>query len=331
MIERYIYAVTRQLPASQREDIAEEIRGLIEDMLEERYGDGEHSGATVEEVLLELGNPTELARKYDGRKNYLIGPNYYEAYMIVLKIVLISAGAGIGVSFLIQTVIDPTKVLDNFIGMIVAMVTALPAAFGWTTLVFWIVERSASDGSIDLGKGEWTPSELPPVPDENRSIKRYRPMENIAFYLFVTILLAFNSDLLGAWLFEDGGFVGIIPILNTEAYGEFVFLLIFLTVLGIFKEGMKLFYGKWNYKLLLISVVTNIISLTAVILVLQGTDFFNPHFINGLVEAGRLTEGSTAYQTVTSIWENSILWIIVLYVIGMLVEVIDIWIRTAKK
>ena len=40
MINRYIYAVTQKLPQSQRKDIADELRGLIEDMLEERAGQG---------------------------------------------------------------------------------------------------------------------------------------------------------------------------------------------------------------------------------------------------------------------------------------------------
>lgn len=34
-IDRYIYAVTKRLPQLQRDDIAEELHGLIEDMLDE--------------------------------------------------------------------------------------------------------------------------------------------------------------------------------------------------------------------------------------------------------------------------------------------------------
>lgn len=33
MIDRYIYAVTEKLPQTERQDIASELRGLIEDML----------------------------------------------------------------------------------------------------------------------------------------------------------------------------------------------------------------------------------------------------------------------------------------------------------
>lgn len=84
MIERYIYAVTQKLPQSQREDIAVELRGLIEDMVEERVGDTADE-KVVEEVLLELGSPREMALKYTGKKRYLIGPELFEPISYCFK------------------------------------------------------------------------------------------------------------------------------------------------------------------------------------------------------------------------------------------------------
>lgn len=50
LMERYIYAVTRRLPRAQREEIADELRELIGDMLEA------DPAAGMEGVLLELGD-----------------------------------------------------------------------------------------------------------------------------------------------------------------------------------------------------------------------------------------------------------------------------------
>lgn len=61
-IDRYIYAVTKRLPHSQRDDIAEELHGLIEDMLAEYAQSSEITDNDVEEVLMKLGNP-KLDRK----------------------------------------------------------------------------------------------------------------------------------------------------------------------------------------------------------------------------------------------------------------------------
>ena len=83
MIDRYIYDVTRRLPKNQRQDIDAELRGLIEDMVEERSPQPEKSD--LEAVLTELGRPSALAAKYRGSKRFLIGPELFDVYFLVLK------------------------------------------------------------------------------------------------------------------------------------------------------------------------------------------------------------------------------------------------------
>lgn len=62
--ERYIYAVVRRLPRKQREDIEQELRGLIADMLEARCRGLPPTEHDLRVVLAELGTPRELYRKY---------------------------------------------------------------------------------------------------------------------------------------------------------------------------------------------------------------------------------------------------------------------------
>ena len=81
LIDKYIQEVTRRLPEKNRKDIALELRSTIEDMLPKQYSEEE-----VKEVLKELGNPAILANGYNDRPMYLIGPRYYEMYIIILKI-----------------------------------------------------------------------------------------------------------------------------------------------------------------------------------------------------------------------------------------------------
>ncbi|HLR66794.1 MAG TPA: hypothetical protein VK105_06585, partial [Virgibacillus sp.] len=121
LVDRYIYAVTQKLPQAQRRDIADELHGLIEDMRDERAETSKTSENDIEEVLLELGNPRELADKYRGTKRYLIGPNIFDTYILILKIVLIVISSLIGVGFLIQTILNPISILDYFIDMIVSL------------------------------------------------------------------------------------------------------------------------------------------------------------------------------------------------------------------
>lgn len=87
-IERYTYAVTRQLPQSQREDIERELRGMITDRLNDRLQGREATSQDVLAVLTELGDPRRWADRYRGRPRSLIGPELYPTYLTILTIVL---------------------------------------------------------------------------------------------------------------------------------------------------------------------------------------------------------------------------------------------------
>src|SRR5699024_5117496 len=125
LVDRYIYAVTQKVPQAQRKDIADELRGLIEDMLDERAEESTAKENNIEEVLLELGSPRELADKYRGTKKYLIGPALFDTYVSTLKIVLVVVSVGIGIGFIIPTVLEPSSILDYFFDMIVSLFCVL--------------------------------------------------------------------------------------------------------------------------------------------------------------------------------------------------------------
>lgn len=331
MIDRYIYAVTQKLAQEQREDIAKELRGLIEDMLEERYGRGNWHHSEVENVLIELGNPRKLADKYRGTKKYLIGPEIFDTYILILKIVLIVVAASIGISFIIQTILEPFHILDYFIDMIISLVTGLPMAFGWTTFSFALGEHF-SEGMKQkdiLGK-EWSPSDLPPVPDEKTRIKRGESITGIVFYVIMLVLLAFSSDYFGIWVFQDE-FTGVIPFLSEQTYGTYLLFIILIFGIGIVKECFKLVSGKWTFKLAFLISLLNALSGLAILFIISKPNFWNPEFMNQLVNAGIVTAGSEAFDTISKIWEQVTFWILILIVLGLIWDAIDGFMKARKK
>ncbi|UOQ87336.1 HAAS signaling domain-containing protein [Gracilibacillus salinarum] len=331
MIDRYIYAVTQRLPQSQQKDIEMELRGLIEDMLAERGHGEEATKKDVEEVLLELGNPKELARNYRGSKKYFIGPELFDSFMLVLKITLISTALAIFVVFIAKSIINPISILDHFVGFIVSLVTILPAAFGWTAFGFGIAEYMEEINPKDLEfSKEWHPSQLAPVPDEKGRIKQHEPIVSIAFLAILIIAFIFSSEYLGVWIF-DNGFSGVVPFLNTETYAFQLILIIIYLGLGIIKESLKLVFGKWTSKLATSILLLNLVQLAAVMLMIIGLDFWNPDFMVELTQAGLLNEGSDAYQTVSSIWENATLFIFILMVIGLILELVEGFIKVNRS
>ena len=331
MVDRYIYAVTQKLRQDQREDIAKELRSLIEDMLEERVGSRDISDKDVEEVLLELGTPRKLAEKYRGTKKYLIGPEIFDSYLMVLKIVLVTIASIMGAVFAVQTILDPVLILDHFIDLIVSIVTGIPIAFAWTTFGFALPEYlgayQAKDIQIDM---EWKPSDLPPIPDEKRQIKRGESIAGIIFYAIFIVILAFSSDYFGVWVFHDG-FSGVVPFLNERTYGMYLLFILLIFGFGIIKECLKLVSGKWTYKLAGYTLILNVISMVVILLMVNGPAFWNPDFMNELAQAGVVTVGSEGYDVVQKVWEQSTFWIFVLLAIGLIWDAIDGFIRARKK
>ncbi|MDX8044518.1 hypothetical protein SH601_00835 [Gracilibacillus sp. S3-1-1] len=329
MIDRYIYAVTQKLPLAQRDDIAEELRGLIEDMLEERVQEKEITNHDIEAVLTELGDPRKLAHKYSGTNNYIIGPELFDSYMLILKIILSVTFVSITLSFVIQSILNPINILDHFIEFIVGIVIALPQVIGWTTLGFGLAEYFGKVKEKDL-QSEWKPADLAPIPDEKKQIKRYEPIIGIIFSLLLLILFVFSQDYLGIWIFDDG-FTGIVPFFHDETYHTSLLFLLLIVGLGITKESLKFVYGKWTNRLAIFTTIINALSVATIMVMVSRDTFWNPHFLQELIEIGLLTENSDAYNVFSTIWNQSTLWIFLLLIIGLIWELIDGLIKANRK
>ncbi|WP_404454494.1 HAAS signaling domain-containing protein [Oceanobacillus kapialis] len=332
MVDRYIYAVTQKLPQSQRKDIADELRSLIEDMLEDRAGKGNFADKDVEDVLLELGSPKELADKYRSNQKYLIGPELFDSYLYVLKVVMAVVAISIGIGFVIQVVLNPVNILDHFIKMIVSAVTALPTAFGWTTFGFAMGELMGNLKKEDLqwGDEDWKPTNLPPIPAEHSQIKRRDAVTSIVFYAFLIILFTFSSDYLGIWIFHDE-FNGVVPFLNEQNYGTYLVFIILILSIGILNECLKLAFGKWSYKLVLYTTLSNTISMFVILFMVTRDGFWNPTFMNELVKARLINVGSDAYHTVDWVWNQAPSWIIIILIINIVWNGIDGFIKARKN
>lgn len=178
LIERYLYAITRHLPSAQRSDVAEELRTLISDMLDERCGSLPPTAKDVRVVLTELGTPGEMVRKYtSGEGECLIGQPYYAQYLYVLKIVLACVAGGMLVAGALSLATGAEgSLLGGVLEGIGSLIGALLFAFAIVTLLFAFFSRRGIEvetmGSLD---------DLPPVPRETRSSTRGDAVAGIVF------------------------------------------------------------------------------------------------------------------------------------------------------
>lgn len=291
LIERYVYDVVRRLPEKQRQDIKDELITLIEDMLEERMGGGKSEKENVESVLRELGSPATLADKYRGEKQYLIGGEYYDTYIQVLKIVLICVAAGLlvaaGVSFCVHSLV-PNMQVDGLINVMeegIASIAAIPGAclqaFAVLTLVFAVMERK----QVKLNdKVDWKLEELPTIPEKKALISRTDSIVNIVFTVFGLILFTCVPNLLGAWVASSKGVVVAVPIFNMDVWNTTLIMLVIGLIANLVDKVVKLLMGRYCLTVLWTNIVTNLVNVIVAVKMLADPHVWNSHFWAQLAE-----------------------------------------------
>jgi hypothetical protein len=160
LIDRYLTAVRLLLPAgAPRDDIVAELRdGLMASREDREVELGRPlTGQEDEALLRDFGHPLVVAGRY-GREQYLVGPELYALYWLVLKIVLAAViGSALITGVVTATVAagDPILPLRQAIGI---AWTGAFAAVGAVTVVFAVLQRSAARTKL---LSHWNPRDLP--------------------------------------------------------------------------------------------------------------------------------------------------------------------------
>ncbi len=277
LIERYIYAVTKKLPYKTRKDIAEELRQPILDMLEQRSGDLVPTEHDIRVVLTELGTPSELAEKYNPDKySALISSPYYRTYKFVLKIVLLAMSGGLLLAFTLSAFLiegrHPLMTILSFFG---SLINGGLFAFGFVTIIFAFFERKG----VKLNSNEEALSNLPPVPKKDERIKRAEPIFGIVFSLIFLIVFLFAAPwVIGAFI-KGGRFI---HFFNQATIQRLWPLVAIVFAAGTAKEAFKLYEGRYTRRLAIGMLVLNIISFTAMALLMGAEGLINEAFLAAL-------------------------------------------------
>ncbi|UNK16475.1 hypothetical protein MNQ98_18435 [Paenibacillus sp. N3/727] len=306
LIKKYVYAVTQKLPAQQRSEIEKELTGLIEDMLEERTQGGPVQESDVEEVLIELGDPSVLADKYRGKARYLISPERFNPYLAVLKIVMFSVVIAMSVGFVIEFFMGPVNIAKHFAEYLASLFSAIFQGFAWVTIVFALLDLRGDRTSDNRAgaKKTWKLSDLPSIPDSKTVIKPIEPILGIIFSIVFLVLFTYSLNLVGVHLFRDGQST-VIPVFNEEVFRKYIPFIWVLTAIGVLRDCMKMITRKWTRQIVVFHLFFNVISLIFVLVMFSDPSIWNPQFMNELIQAGVTTEGIESFQTISTIWDRS--------------------------
>lgn len=274
LTDRYVDAAMRTVPESQRADLATELRASIEDQIEARAAAGEAPDAAERAVLEELGDPDKLAAGYTDRPLWVVGPRYYLQWWRLLKLLLwiVIPCAVFGVS--LGMVLDGAT-FGEIMGTIwpLALTVAVHLAF-WTTLVFFVVERSESRGKpIELGA--WSVDQLP------------EPRPRGAGLVELVCSLVFLVLAAGAILWDL--FIGFVPtepslsFLDPGLWPGWIFALFVLMALEAGLAVTVYALGRYTVWLAIVNGVLNAaIAFPAIWLLMQG-ELINQEFFPTII------------------------------------------------
>lgn len=269
LTDRYIHAVTRTIPESQRADVAAELRALIGDELDVRIAAGEEAAASERVVLEELGDPDELAARFADRPLHLIGPRYYLDWLRLVKllgwIVIPLATVGIALG---QTLAGES-LISIFAATLGGAISVAVHLVFWTTLVFAVVERSGA------GTGPLAPWTIDRLPLENPDTgARFRDVITSLVFLAVAAAAMVWDQLVGAVYIQGHWMSFLSPALWPWWFGG---LLVAMGVEAILQLVVYL-SGRWSAVLSTVNAALNIVIAASAIALLSQGMLLNPEF-----------------------------------------------------
>lgn len=312
IVEKYIYEVIKRVPAKQRKDIRMELLSLIDDMKAEE-------GASEEEILEKLGSPKEFAKRYKDENSYLIGPDYYDNYMLVLKIGAIALAISTFVSGIIHSILEASTIkgfVKEFIKEVLgAGVYGFFALVGTVTIIFYILERM--NAKVDKKtEDKWTPSQLPEIPNKKARISRAGCIVAIMFFVIMIGVFIYVPEIFGVFEATENGYRSVSCIFNLEKWNSLVPFFVVIFVTGIFEEVVRVISGQYCKMVMYCSIICNTIGVICSVILLKFMDVFNPNFANDLlVDSGKeaYSKGDILHYWGTDRFSNIILGLFVLF------------------
>lgn len=292
LTDRYVAAAMRTVPEAQRDDLATELRGSIDDQIEARVADGEAPDQAERAVLIELGDPDKLAAQYTDRPLWLIGPRYYLEWWRLLKLLLwiVLPCAAFGIA-LAKTLAG--EEFGGIVGSVVGIVLSVGVHLTfWTILLFAIVERSklslppmpsvtvATPGGRNrmTARGfmeEWNPDMLPEP----------RP-RGVGFADMVSSLV-FLGIMIGAVLWDL--FVGFIPaepglsFLDPDLWPWWIAALFLVVALEAALAVVVYAAGRWTIALAVVNGILNLVIAVPALWLLSQGELINPEYFPTII------------------------------------------------
>ena len=278
LIERYIYAVTKYMKADLKKDVSAELETIIQDMLEERCGDVMPTEHDIRVVLTELGTPAELASKYKSEtQDCLIGQPYYNLYVYVMKIVTACVIGGMLLAQIMAAVTSHTIWYIAIFRIIGGIFGGVLTGFAFVTLLFaFFYKRGIKVEGLNDGIDN-----LPPVPQKSNQISKADSIVGIIFSVIFTLVFLVCPQIICIAFVKNGVSV-YEPLFNLEYIRQTWYLILAFGILGVAKDSVRLIDGSYTKRVMLTTMITNIIDGALTTIWLLNDKVMNQDFFDGI-------------------------------------------------
>ncbi|MBV1756546.1 MAG: hypothetical protein KMY55_01760 [Dethiosulfatibacter sp.] len=275
LIERYIYAVGQKIWSKNRKDIENELRTILYDNLDEITKGEEATDQQIKDMLKKFGSPGQVASRYNTTEKHLIGPNVYDLYMLVLKIVLsvtfVLTTLGIVTSFV--TISQDVNVIGRLLLIFPQYVAALATALGYVTAVFYLIDRFGTSEEIKIDS-DWTPDNLPKLVSEQDRVKRVGIIINIILIIFALVIFNFYPNQISVSYTSGDGWVQF-SALSEVALKQYLPLWNIVWVLSLIMNSLLLRMGKWSLHTKIFKAVLSVASIIILAMMIKGPDLLS--------------------------------------------------------
>jgi len=318
LVDTYVYEVTRRLPQKNREDIGLELRSSIEDMLSENPSEEEIKGA-----LGKLGNPVTLAASYRGKPMYLIGPNVYDSYIRILKIVN-------PIVIMVVTMINIIEAVFAFQGnnlimsilrasgeTVVDITLALIHTFFWITAVFFVIDRTVKTEDLTAKGTAWSPESLKDIViiPPKKKITKFEIFFTLAWLAIFTLAYFYADKIIGIYHSVEGqGLTFAQPIFNQETLLSYWPAITFIILLELAFLIYKWRVGQWTMTLFWMNTAIHLISTVVLLFIAITPDLLNSGLAPYLADVMELSSQSIS-TSLNVIWSIIIISTIVTYAV----------------
>jgi len=268
-INAYLNEISRRLPRKNRDDIIEEIRSILMDMIETHNPGADPDEATIKAVLNEFGPPKKVAQQYVSYKP-LIGPDLFSIYLLVLKVVLtvitILNFAGVIVG-LVNGAFRETGLFTVVVDQFFSLCGSLINVFGIVTLIFVLFERFVPEKFKREISDEWSPDDLNLVEDKMR-VSIPELVIEIIFEIIFIVFFNFYLDKIGIYSQSEAGWV-MMPIFNENILRYIPWL----TAIIVLNTGINLYLirqGIWNRAAGMAKIVINVLKIAVFAAIILG-------------------------------------------------------------